>query len=635
MAKKRKKDPKPPIEISGSVIKMLTHHLREWSEEPKASLSFGVPDGGVSDIAETKMDDLSVRIDPEKTLLNPNRVYRDAIPFRMRQEAVITGVLMHESAHIKYSGWVPSTPDEVEALKELSGVREGFDAALSLALVLEEVRIERAFKVGRLFKGDPTWTMQAATAHLLGRPTFRKDPAESILDFLVAWILRGLRHEVREEETPLWTRAYRELVLEEIEAWLDSSNVSAPVTNLDTAQDILTRCFRAVTHPGVDQGQPIRHSLYILRALFPNTPLDELPSAGEACSLHPGEGDTGDEEGDESGDEEGDGTDSKSDVEASSEDETQGEGGVSQQTLDTLGNVLDAMDEAQSEAEEKAKEGSYQPPTPQAFRGWRDPTAEERQIQREATRLLRGLVDPSEKNVTTLSESPAATVDPAELAAWKAGGQMRDPMFFRRTRREQIPQPPVKIAVLVDVSLSMEEAQLSSAVLSWSLAQAALDLQNFAGRGTQTASCLIHWGNSSEVIQKPGELLPGIRRVACDQGTTAMIDAFEDIERSIPGFFSDHSSNRLIVQFTDWGMNTFQRAHKDAAYRAASKAVEALDSGIKMLSVLPSDLQGNKPSWLAEVELKTKNPELSKSLHMVSGEVDPRIWSIAAEILSK
>ena len=114
------------------------------------------------------------------------------------------------------------------------------------------------------------------------------------------------------------------------------------------------------------------------------------------------------------------------------------------------------------------------------------------------------------------------------------------------------------------------------------------DLRNFAGRGRQVESCLIHWG-SAEVVthQRNGETLPGIRELKCRGGTTMMGAALDRVEEELPGFFDTpeqgRGENRLLVQFTDWELST-----QFGLYQTAKDNVhKALASGVNMLTITP------------------------------------------------
>jgi hypothetical protein len=197
-------------------------------------------------------------------------------------------------------------------------------------------------------------------------------------------------------------------------------------------------------------------------------------------------------------------------------------------------------------------------------------------------------------------------------------------MFFLRTKREVMPTPPIKIAILVDVSGSMDVMQEPSALLSWALASAAFDLRNFAGRGAQIESTLIHWGDKARVIQPNGVLLPGLRTVECREYTDAMGEALGLVEQQIPGFFDigDRPENRLLVHFTDWGLG-----NKTGIVEYTSRAMEA---GVNMLSVMPAGGRRQLDSILMQCPVKrgrsdvlTYNPMFPEA-----------IWDEASKVLA-
>ena len=213
----------------------------------------------------------------------------------------------------------------------------------------------------------------------------------------------------------------------------------------------------------------------------------------------------------------------------------------------------------------------------------RQPNADNRAEQKRAEQFLRSMIEPAEGRVDSLSESPAATVDGAALQRWKAGGRTGAPRFFQRTRREVTPSPPLKVAVLVDVSSSMNVLQEPSSILSWAIASAAIDLRNFAGRGRQIESTLIHWGDWARVIQANGKPTQGILVAACREGTQAMPEAMDLVEQEIPGFGSlpDKPEHRLLVQFTDWRL--WSPCHQGVTEKVGG----AVANGVNMLTILP------------------------------------------------
>lgn len=256
-------------------------------------------------------------------------------------------------------------------------------------------------------------------------------------------------------------------------------------------------------------------------------------------------------------------------------------------------------------------------------------------MKKEAERFLRDLISPSETTVRTLSETPSATIDGAALAAWKAAGQTGEPMFFVRTRREVMDSPPVRVAILVDISSSMAVLQNPSALLSWALASAAVDLRNFAGRGRQVESCLIHWGSTTPVVvQENGAMLPGLRSVRCNEGTSIMHLALDKVEEQMPGFFAHEEqgkqSNRLLVQFTDWELNGMTAAE------AHLRVGKALDAGVNMLSITPPGYNHDS-LWSHFRTIKQRNAFAPGK--NVALSYDPRrpeaVWKTAEALLNK
>ena len=267
--------------------------------------------------------------------------------------------------------------------------------------------------------------------------------------------------------------------------------------------------------------------------------------------------------------------------------------------------------------------------------GFRPPTASDREMQREAEGFLRSMLSPSESNNLSLSESPSSTVDAAAMSAWRSAGGKRDPRFFVRSQRVTAPAPPIKIAVLVDISGSMEALQAPSALMSWALSTAAEDMRNFAGRGAQIETTLIHWGSFVQTVCKNGDTLPGIREVPCTQGTTALWHAMRAAETEIPGIFDapETPENRLLVLFTDWELSFM------GGDEARAAVGDALSNGVNLLSVKP-DVPYSKHSKMAaerymEMVLRASASETrGKEATVVYDPNNPsQVWSEAERLL--
>lgn len=645
----------PPVEVSPTAVRALSQKVREWSGWPNATLRFGQPE--VSPHAECDHVTRSFTVNPETLVLNPNRVLLTVTPFRLRQEAVLTGALLHEAGHARHSHWLPRTEAQakVKPARHSDGT-EPTGATIALARLMEEPRIEglQARDADKIGATGLDWTMRASAAHLIPTTVLSTTvPEQMIMDLITSWALRAGRQIALNHYTgrPMrnWVQDFTTLLHTEIVKHLTRLDTDDPSHETKVIMENLFAMLRCTDDDGSTM---IDHARAALTLLFPETDDDDMPepsggceggaesdeSGGESGQAAQGESDTDpSEEGAEEGatadesDEQGSGggegqpedtepgdgsgedesTESEdegesesegededevsdgSDTEQEAEAESEGEPAASEEFAAELADLEDA---AKGDVEQESEdEASKTPPMESGgtaggagqgtgVAGFRQPTKEEREFQKGAERFLRDLISPTEASAASLSESPSATVDAAALAAWKADGGTREPRFFMRTRREVEPSPPVKIAILVDVSSSMEQLQKPSALLSWALASAALDLRNFAGRGQQIESTLIHWGNEARVIQKNGQPLPGIREVPCSEGTSAMEQALDLVAEEIPGFFdlTDRPVHRLLVQFTDWEL--FGRIG------AAKRIAEALAAGVNMVTVAPGGL---------------------------------------------
>lgn len=616
---------RPPVDISGEALRVMSAKVRQWSGWPDARLVFGTPT--VSPHADTDSLTRTITANPETLILNPHRVLLTITPFRLRQEAVLTGALLHEAGHARHSRWLPRTEEEAKAKPLIhSDGSAPTKQEVALARLMEEPRIEglQARDADAIGATGLDWTMKASAAHLI--PTTVLDlsnPNQTLMDLIESWTLRagrqiGLNYWSGESARP-WVNDFTELVFQSIVAHLTALAptdmvLAAASASASIAANEVMSYLREMIYCDDDTGSTmIDYARDVLTRLFPETPPEDMPTAGSGCGEEDGtptqtESVAG--EGSGEGTEEGTGADETGEQgegggQGQPEDEGAGEGSTEREPTTAekaLAEALAAMEaEADAAAKTEAKtETKKEPPkskvstagnggTADTSGGFRDPTKEEREIAKNAGGFLRDLISPSESNKVSLSDSPSATVDPAALAAWRADGGSRAPHFFKRTRREVEPAPPVKIAVLVDVSSSMGVLQKPSALLSWALASAAIDHRNFAGRGQQIESTLIHWGRSARVIQKNGAMLPGIREVACNEGTTAMGDALALVEEQIPGFFdaSEKPVHRLLVQFTDWEL-----WGNDAD--TVSYLSRALGAGVNMLTVAPGGFWGGQ-----------------------------------------
>ncbi|HSC88397.1 MAG TPA: hypothetical protein VLC09_14040, partial [Polyangiaceae bacterium] len=610
--------PLPPVKVSGAAHKALADLMRRWSGWPAASLILGDP-SPVSLYGKTDPVTREFTVNVDALSRNPNRVLSTVNPFRLRQEAILTGVMLHEAAHARYTLWRPRSQAERDALR--LNDQPVSDQTLALASLLEEARIEHCMRDAEC-DGDEslrglTWTMPVAAAGLLPLSEVSMDPDQQAMDVLRVWILRVGRR-LPSDLHKGWALTITRLLEQAVD------RIAPGKTN-----EVLRLVRSAINSRRHHSTGGVLHAAQeILKILYPNSENPEdtsnapMPSGGCATG-EAGEGEAGEGEAGEAG-EAGEGE--------AGEGEAGEEAGATSSTPErALSAALakaeaEANDEAEAEAMTSGGSSAGVGNEGADGDGWRKPSSEERQTQKQAEHFLRSLIEPSELATVSLSDSPSATVDPAALASWKAGGQVKPPTFFRQTRRAVEPSPPVKIAILVDVSGSMDVLQEPSAVLSWALSAAALDLRNFAGRGRQVESCLIHWGSLARVIQKNGETLPGIHETNCLEGTRAMHEAFDLVEGEMPGFFApgDHPENRLIVQFTDWGL----------ALRCAEamrpRLAQARTLGVNMLTIAPEPYRFDRRIY-DDVVTSVEHPLGREHVTYYDGKPN-HVWTEAANM---
>lgn len=685
-----------PVKVSPGARVALAAMMRRWSGWPNASLILGHP-GAVSMFGATDHTTRTFEINVDALSLNPHRVLRTVTPFRLRQEGILTGVMLHEAGHARFSHWRPRTPEQAAAFKHNNGRGAPVEqAALDLAALCEEPRVEAmmARHADLTASTGLTWTMRAAAAVLAPRTQFSDDPDQFVMDVISSWVVRAGRQYALAAHTGHvvadWTHQFTALLRDALKDHLigvdDAAYENGDTTNLTPVStrvgEVVTALMEMVAWDGEATAEAVTGSRHmftdadadtphtgtfmvdnaqmILNILFPET--DEPPSPSGGCGSagaagaagsdeqgEQGEQDDQPEEGGSDGSSEGQGSD-ESDDQAEGEGQGQGEASgpqseVSKAIAEALAQAeADAADQGEAQAQAAAESGEAPEGEPKEQRsgqsggfgngatkyGWRMPSADDMAMQRSAEAFLRSVIDPTVKSRSVLTESPSTNVDAAAMAAWRAGGQVRDPRFFRRTQRTVEPSTPVRIAVLVDVSLSMSELQEPSALLSWALSNAALDLRNFAGRGTQVESCLIHWGSNAKVIAGNGDVLPGIRTHECNQGTSAMDEAFDLVDREMPGFFDapDVPAHRLLVQFTDWQL-------VGTLVEAITPRIEAAAAnGVHSLTVVPRRWSQHASGY-DQIMRGARVPDDKQTAIRFDPKAPAAVWTQAAKILNQ
>lgn len=650
--------PPPPVRMSGQARQVLSAALRRWSGWNKATVEFKPPppeSGGF--FAATFHPERRFYLNVDALTRNPHRVLRQVTPYRMRQEAVLTGAMLHEAGHARHSHWRPRTADQCKKFKHGFGSEhEGEEVnkpTLDLAALMEEARVEGLmnYEAGKIGALGMEWTMRAAAATLYPMPTLHTDPDRAIMDVITAYVLRAGRQMAYAHRTeyviPQWVNDFQVLLHGAVQTYLEGKGVDSYDAGV-SASLVMARIHDMVRCSDDTGTFMVDTAREVLDILFPETDPDDCPSpeggcaeAGAGLPQHDLEGD--DSPGEGEGEGEGGGISGDSDTEGDGEGEGEGEDTESPlaKALAELGEQADKQTEADAavcageapppaEVDPTDRTGSgagkgYADPPEGA---WRPPTSAERKVKAAGETFLRSLIDPTVTRKVRTTSSPTSTIDAAAYAAWKANGQRTEPTFFRQIKRTITQAPPVKIAILRDVSASMDALTKPSALLAWSMAAAAYDLRNFAGRGVQIESCFINWGSSARVIQRNGEMLRGVFESPCNETTTALQEAFELVEEQMPGFFDrpEVPTSRLLIHFTDWRLG-----YKDGV----ETQVRALSNGVNTLSVVPRSWNARGTDWAKVMDYSNGIREGEAEVIPYDRDNPGQVWAAAQQMLNR
>jgi hypothetical protein len=264
---------KPPVAVSGEAQHALAEKLRQWSGWSDATLMLGDPrdvdQHAPTDTAMVDQITHTFYANPDVLVLNPNRVLHTITPFRLRQEAVLTGALLHECGHARFSNW--HTEDE---MRHDGGHGDVVNPqTMSLARLMEEPRVEGFIAKQSPFIGASglDWTMRACAHELLPMTVVSHDPDQAVMDFITSWALRAgrelaLSHHT-DHKTPRWVLSFNnlleEVLIEHFDRTPDVLNAARPRPSHKRAADVfysLVDMLKAAHHSDtwmVDKGREI------------------------------------------------------------------------------------------------------------------------------------------------------------------------------------------------------------------------------------------------------------------------------------------------------------------------------------------------------------------------------------------
>jgi hypothetical protein len=149
------------VVITPSAELDLARRIRLWSGWSNASVTF---DPTKTETAHVDHVARQFAFNLNKLVLNPNRVVAKVTDQSLRLEAVLTGAMLHEAGHARYTTWRPRTPEGERAFLDNEGGRRPYSkAALELAKMAEEPRIELLVRTTPTSTAASlTWTTRAS-----------------------------------------------------------------------------------------------------------------------------------------------------------------------------------------------------------------------------------------------------------------------------------------------------------------------------------------------------------------------------------------------------------------------------------------------------------------------------------------
>jgi hypothetical protein len=203
--------------------------------------------------------------------------------------------------------------------------------------------------------------------------------------------------------------------------------------------------------------------------------------------------------------------------------------------------------------------------------GYRDPTPKEMTLARTTRRQLQAAYLP-EKAVTRVTRQlPPGRLSMRsvqQLEAQVANGLMPDAEPFTYKDRQHVPTPPLKVAIIQDVSGSQGSAAAAAVSGAWSLAKATQMIAD-------AEVAMVSFGDRVNAIISPREKLAKVPMLKTPYGTDYFLDALKAVEGQLD--LTRAGSARLVVILTDGYLNRSDINGRDAALKRLT------DFGVKIL----------------------------------------------------
>lgn len=208
------------------------------------------------------------------------------------------------------------------------------------------------------------------------------------------------------------------------------------------------------------------------------------------------------------------------------------------------------------------------------YSDFREPYDDERIRARKTKKRIQSAYFVDKTKTRVASEVPPGRLQVRDLIqadAETAAGLVATPEPFRRKEIKRDIAPPLHVAIIQDVSGSQTDAAQDAASGAWSLATAVRGIP-------ESRVLMLAAGDDTYNIFSPFEDIPGVPRVPCDDGHTAMTSSMLAAEGKLD-LMHDNAA-RLMVLITD---GEYSWGNRDRDLR------RYVDAGVKVLYINTQD----------------------------------------------
>lgn len=541
-----------------------------------------------------------------------------------RDMSIVTGVMLHELAHSKWTDWSQEDFDSKtrntmvlfeEGRIERNVVNSGGEPAMNaLRAAFSNVLLpgfiaartstpyvtaaNYALVAGRVHAGhigsDEIIDVELATRGVLG------DDIVDVLDEILGQALQ-CRTVVPEElaQYAALAEEWNAVLVEEFGAAAEPTSVIADET-VSESKDTATASDSSDTDKAESETEPESESM----DPFTDEPDDtEDESISESDSTN-GLGDTDAADADNKGDD----SEWLEDMDAAK---------VLEDALKRLGEkVLLPISKDPGRRSKPEEFASVFGSKPRFGRNWRKrpPSPAERKAATLLTRLFEEMSTPAIVKRKASSSLPPGRLrgrEAVRMSADRAAGRMSTAQAWKVEKRKHDTEPPITVGIATDTSGSMKWAESMVASTAWIFAT--------AGHRIGANIAAVTFGDAAEAVMRPREIPNEIRTRRANGGT----EAFDDAMAALDGVlrYTDGKPGRKVLLIVSDAQ--FVRRNEPAKRRAWMKAFAA--AGVEVI-------WANNDVWYLERTLSEEEIAHSSIVSVTPGDYESMVRTVTAAL---